>query len=359
MAKMCHTLPELETCGQVLTCAQVDGRVEPVWNVVERMSITDKPIAGGEVLHYQNIKHLVRLGELLTGQPGANHLVASCNFSVAPLIFGRRVLECILEKAKHRCAHVPGTMPISGLSAPATIAGTVAVCLAELIGGWVIAYLIDPTLPAGGIVASGSLDMHTLRACFGSPEAHLQDVATAQVCRDLYGIDIHPALGYIDCKTPGIEATYEKLFTLVAWPFVGTCGIGAGLLSAGQDYSPVQHILDAEMLKSFERFSAGFAVDEDSLAVSLIDRVATQKGATFLDTDHTLARYAGEQWYPRFLDRRIWQGDVVEAQSERRMLDQIDRYWRDAVARYEPPEMDEGRLAEARRILAAAEAEVL
>ena len=358
MAKMAHVLPEFGSVGQVLTCAEVDSRIEPVWNAVERMSLTDKPIGGGEVLHHENIKHLVRLGELETGVPGDTSLLATCNFSVAPLIFGRRMLDCAIEKAKFRCPHVPGTMPISGISAPVTLAGTVAVCLAELIVGWVIGYLLDPDLSVGGIVASGSLDMRTLRACFGSPEAHLQDTATAQVCRRLYGIRVHVALGYVDCKTPGIEATYEKLLPLVAAPFLGEgAGISPGLLSAGQDYSPVQHLLDLDMLGGWQRFNAGLKVDDDTLALDLVDAAAHRQRPTFLDSEHTARHYASEQWYPRWLDRQIWQGDRNESGAERRMLDAVNDHWKDAVARYERPELDPGKLAEAEKILAAAEAE--
>ena len=359
MTRMAHVLPEFNAAGQVLTCAEINPRVEPIWNVVERMSITNKGIGGGEVLYHQNIKYLVKLGELISGKSGDNSLVASCNFAVAPLIFGRRVLDCIVEKTKFKCHHVPGTMPISGISSPVTVAGTVVICVAELIVGWIIGYLLDPSLPVWGIVASGSLDLRTTAACFGSPEARLQDLATVQICRELYGIQVHVALGYVDCKTPGLRAVYEKTSLLCGWPFIGGEGLDAGgLLSAGQDYSPVQHLLEMDFAQGHKRFAAGFSVDPETLALELITARAGREGANFLDSDHTLAHYAAEQWYPRWLDRTVWQGDAREAGLEREMLDRIDGYWQDAVARYTPPEIDRGKLAEARRILKEAEAEM-
>ena len=72
--------------------------------------------------------------------------------------------------------------------------------LAELMAGWVLGYAVNPDLPAGGIVSTGSLDMRTLSACFGSPEAMLQDVSVVNICRRLYGIPVHAAVGYTDCK---------------------------------------------------------------------------------------------------------------------------------------------------------------
>jgi trimethylamine--corrinoid protein Co-methyltransferase len=359
MAKMAHMLPEFEGSGQALTASDVDARIEPVWNAAERMSLSDKRPGGGEVIYPQHVKHLVRLGEIATGKAGDTSMFAHCNFSVAPLIFGRRDLACIIEKAKYKCHHVPGTMPISGISGPVTLAGTAALGLAELYAGWVIGYLLDPSLPAAGIVGSGSLDMRTVAACFGSPEAHLQDMAVKLVCRDLHGITVHPCLDYMDCKKPGIDAAFQKMSTLRAWPINGgRIGIGAGLLAGGECYSPVQHLLDLDMIKSWERFAAGFEVNDATLAVDVTDRVARKRGATFLDTDHTLENYGGEQWYPRWLDRRAWQGDEAEAAAERKMLDEIDRYWKDAVARYRKPDLDEKKLSEAREVLKAVEREM-
>jgi trimethylamine:corrinoid methyltransferase-like protein len=240
-----------------------------------------------------------------------------------------------------------------------TIAGIVALSLAEIMTGWVIGYLLDPSLPACAIIGAGSLDMHTLRACFGSPEAHLEDIAVQQVCRRLYGIKIRIVFDYLDCKTPGIHAAFDKMSFLRAWPFLGDwVGYGAGLLSGGHAYSPVQHLLDMDMVKSWERFAAGFEVNDVTLAVDLVDSVARRRGATFLDTDHTLENYASEQWYPRWLDRKAWQGDAAEAVAEKKMLDEINHYWQDAVARYERPAIDEKKLQEARKILKAAEKEM-
>lgn len=359
VARMGHMLPEFKGVGQVLTCTEIDPRVEPIWNVVARMEITDKPIGGGEVLYWQHIRHLAALGELLGGPAGRLALMAHCNFSVAPMIFSRRALECIIEKARVGCRHEPGTMPISGISGPVTIAGTVAICLAELMAGWVIGYLLDPKLPATGIVASGSLDMRTLNACFGSPEAWLQDLLTVQVCRQLYGIQIHPALGYVDCKTPGIRAAFEKMMAVWAWPFVGGQHLvqAHGLLSAGQDYSPVQHLLEIDLYSAFDRFAAPVTIDQETLALDLIESF-TRAGGTLLDAEHTAAHHARELWRPRWIDRRTWQGDVIEGRAELEMLERIDRYWKDAVARYQPPAMDSAKLAEARKILKSAEAEM-
>jgi len=247
-------------------------------------------------------------------------------------------------------------MPISGLSAPVTIAGAVAVAVAELLAGWVMGYVVNPDLPAGGIVASGSLDMRSASACFGSPEALLQDVAVVQLCRRLYGISVDAATGYVDCKVPGLDAVFQKMFPLVAGPFGVLRGLPCdGLLSAGQDYSPVQQLLEAEVQAAISRFWGGFAVSDDTIAAELIEQVCAGQLGDFLNTDHTLRHFRGEQWYPEWFERGLWRGAEIEADSDRRLLERIAAEVKSAIERYQPPDLDQSKLTELRRIYAAAE----
>ena len=360
MAKMGHSLPEFTHVGKVVTTHEVDHRVEPLWDALQLARITDKPIGGGEIFHADYIEPLVRMGEVVTGRPGDTSLVAACDFFISPLILDPNQAACFVEKRRFGIANVPGTMPVAGMSSPVTVAGTVVVALAELIAGWVLGYLVNPDLPAGGIVSTGSLDMRTLAACFGSPEAMLQDVSVVNICRRLYGIPVHAAVGYTDCKRPGLEAAFLKMLPLVGIPFGTDQRIGGGgLLSAGQDYSPVQHMLDTEMEKAVQRFWGHYEVSEDTLAVELTEQVMRAAATNFLDTDHTARHFGAEQWYPRWFDRTRWQGDEVERQGERRMLERIDRYCKDAIANYQKPDIDPVKIAELKNIFLAAEKQIL
>jgi len=321
---------------------------------------TDKPIGGGEIFFADYIEPLVRMGEVLTGTPNDVSLIASCDFLIAPLAFDTRQAECFLAKRAFNIVNVPGTMPISGISAPVTLAGTVTVAVAELMAGWVMGYAVNPALPVGGIVSSGSLDLRTTAACFGSPEALLQDATVVGLCRRLYGLNVQAATGYVDCKRPGIDAIFQKMLPLVAAPFgLGLLPGGGGLLSAGQDYSPVQHLLDQEMLEAVGRFWSTYEVSDETIAVELIESVMTHAQTSFLDTEHTLAHFKTEQWYPRWLDRTLWQSASSEREAEHKMLERIDAYCRDAIRRYGPPELDAAKLSELRRIVQAAERDIL
>jgi trimethylamine--corrinoid protein Co-methyltransferase len=281
------------------------------------------------------------------------------DYCISPLIFDRRQTEVFLEKRRLGCPNTPGTMVISGMSAPVTLAAACAVGLAELIAGFVFGYVVNPDLPAAALIATGSLDMRSATAVFGSPEALLQDVTLVQICRRLYQIPALCAWSYVDCKKPGIDATFQKLMPLIATPFgQGEYICNEGLLSAGQDYSPVQHLLDLDMNAALHRFYGGFAINEDTLAVELLEELAPLRHTNFLDTEHTRAHYRAEQWYPRWLDRTLWQGEDIEREAEHRMLERIDQYVKNAIAAYEPPDLDPAKQAELRRIFEVAEKKI-
>jgi len=352
MARMAHVMDDFKSIGRLFCCHGIDPRIEPLWTTVELAKITTKPIGGGEIFYAEYIEPLVRMAEVLTGNPNDTSLVAACDFFIAPLIFDQTQAECFMEKRRVGCPNCPGTMPISGLSGPVTIAGTALIGLAELLAGWVFGYVVNPDLPVGGIVASGSLDMRSATPCFGSPEALLQDAMVVQTCRRLYSITVYSATGYVDCKRPGIDAVFQKMLPMVAGPLQIGAWVGSeGLLSAGQDYSPVQHMLDSEITKGVERFRASFDVTPATLAVDLIEEMMARPTVNFADTDHTLEHFRNEQWFPRWLDRTLWQGQEKELQAEQNMLRRIDQHCKEAIASYQRPDIDRTRIAELERIL--------
>ena len=356
LARMGHMLPEVGWVGRPLVCAEVPAGIEPLWTTLAIAETTTKPIVAGEVYAAGQIEPLVRMGEVLSGKPGDTSLVIPCDALIAPLILDRKQAECFLEKRRFGVANVPCIMPIAGMSAPVTIAGTVTLAVAEMLAGWVLGYVVNPAVRAGGIVSTGTLDMRTATACFGSPEALLQNLTTVQVCRRLYGISVVAATSYVDCKRPGLEAVFQKMYPLLAAPFgTGLRLPAVGLLSAGQDYSPVQHLLDAEIAQAVDRFWGGFEVNDETIALDCLEAVIQGKERGFLELEHTLTHFRAEQWFPRWFDRTCWQGEASERESEAKTLARMDAYWKDAVRRYEPPALDQAKIAELRRICAAAE----
>ena len=361
LTRMADALPDIAAVGLPVVDCGAPQRIEPILSRALVMKHSRKPFAGSEVLYADNIKYLAELADIETGGKAPHTGVASCNFVITPLRLARRACECVVEKFRFEIPFVAGTMPISGLSGPCTVAGTAALGLAETLGCWVVARALRPDLPVGGIVASGSLDMRTTRACFASPEAMLQDLACCQVAGRLWGVrGVRTSTNYIDAKTPGIQATHEKLLKLLAsFPFTGELGHMNGLLAAGQDYCPTQHMLDIEMSQSVARFRRTFAVNAETLALEVIAEVGIGTNRTFLDHPHTAAHAREELWMPELFDRTRWRGQEAERDAEHKLLERAEAKWRAALARYEPPEVAPERLRAIEQVLRRARREIL
>lgn len=73
-----------------------------------------------------------------------------------------------------------------------------------------------------------------------------------------------------------------------------------GYLESGLTFSLVQLVLCDEIVGWIEHFMAGIEINDETLALDLID----EKGpdGQYLDSEHTFAHFR-ERWYPRVFER--------------------------------------------------------
>ncbi len=89
-----------------------------------------------------------------------------------------------------------------------------------------------------------------------------------------------------------------------AWMTGPDLVLGAGLRDGGRAFSPVGLLLDTEAFDLVRPIPLGIAVDEETLAVGVIEKVGP--GGHFLGEPHTL-RHMRETWTSRFMDRDTWE----------------------------------------------------
>jgi trimethylamine---corrinoid protein Co-methyltransferase len=155
---------------------------------------------------------------------------------------------------------------------------------------------------AGGVI-SGIMDMKFGAASFSAPEAILQDAALAQLFDQLYGQDLAIGTGYIDANYPGVRSLTEKAIKMQAAAQQGRFNFPVGLLVGGKRFSPVQAVLELEVAQCIRRLYAEVEVDEESLAIDVIEEVGV--GGSFLAHEHTCRNFRKNLWNPELFDRRI------------------------------------------------------
>jgi trimethylamine--corrinoid protein Co-methyltransferase len=188
-----------------------------------------------------------------------------------------------------------------GGTAPVTVAGAVVLGNAELLSGLVMHQLRKrgaPFLYGHGV---HHLDMKEMISVYGAPEFQLARLMAAEMGR-FYGLPVWGYSGHSDSKVVDGQAAADAQFSvLVAMLAKTNLNHDVGYLESGLTGSPELMVLTNELISEARRFSAGVRLDEEALAVKVIDAVGP--GGEFMSHDHTMSHWR-ELWLPQVFDRQ-------------------------------------------------------
>ncbi len=220
---------------------------------------------------------------------------------VSPLQF-TTLNEGIIEAAEFGVPILYSPGPMMGSTGPATVAGTLALAIAETLFGLVLAQLIKPGAPFLFKPDTNSTDMITAQCTYGSPEQSLGRAAMSQMGR-FYGIPTFTHGGGVEAKLPDAEAAAEAMMGMLL------NGLGRvtltqamGTLASGLYGAPEMLVICNEMVHMIERVLAGVEVNEETLALGVIREVG--HNGHFLAHDHTLMHFRQELFFPELFRRQ-------------------------------------------------------
>lgn len=227
--------------------------------------------------------------------------ISSIHTSFSPLKIEGESLDAglrICEEGIPICFYV---MPGPGSTGPATLAGSVALAVAEALAGNTIFQLHRPGTAFVFSCGIANLDMKTSTRAGGGPEHGLTSAAYAQMAHH-YGF---PALvgGFVTTsKEPDEQAAYDK-FTSAVTPILAGADMiaGIGLLEDCRTVWLEQLVIDDEMSRIIGRMAKGIDVDDDSLALDVINKVGI--GKDYLGQRHTMEHFRSEFFEPIVSDR--------------------------------------------------------
>jgi trimethylamine--corrinoid protein Co-methyltransferase len=234
-----------------------------------------------------------------------------------PLQHGRTALEKLLYMAQTGMPVVYSPAPMMGGTAPATLAGGLAIGTAEVLSGLVIHQLKRAGSPF--VFGSGlhHLDMRTSISVYGAPEFQLARLAVADLGR-YYNLPTWGYAGHSDsCMFDG-QAASDSLFSVLMALQSGTNLVhDVGYLEAGLSCSPEMMVYTCDMISMLRRFEKGVVINDDSLAQEVIHAVGP--GGNFMIEDHTLEHFR-EFWDPAFFSRLrfdAWKEDGAMSLDQR------------------------------------------
>jgi len=244
-------------------------------------------------------------------------MISSIHTSFSPLQIEGESLDAglrIAEAGVPICFYV---MPGPGSTGPATLAGSVALAVAEALAGNTIFQLHCPGTAFVFSCGIANLDMKTSTRAGGGPEHGLTSAAFAQVAHH-YGF---PALvgGFVTtAKEPDEQAAYEKFASAVTPILAGADMIaGIGLLEDCRTLWLEQLVIDDEMTRIIKRMAEGIVVDDETIALDVIDRVGA--GRDYLGQRHTMEHFRTEHFMPVVSDRSSF--DTWKAKGSKTLLE--------------------------------------
>lgn len=224
---------------------------------------------------------------------------------ISPLRFPFHGIDLLYETARLNLPVPVGPMAQMGVSAPATVAGTVAQQHAEVLAGICVTQVVCPGLPVcyGGICHA--FDMATTQMIFGGPEQALFGVAMTQMGQSL-GLPVYINAGLTDSKIPDAQAGLECGATLMLGAAAGADIFGhMGISGVDQASSLDMLVLQDEVISYVESAMRPLDCSDAALGLEVIEAVGP--GGSFLDEEHTVDFFRKELWRPRLLDRRYYQ----------------------------------------------------
>jgi trimethylamine--corrinoid protein Co-methyltransferase len=234
------------------------------------------------------------------------------------------------------------SMPLAGVTAPVTLAGSVVQHAAECLGGITIHQLAQPGAPIVWGGAAAVFDMRHGTTPMGAMETAMIDAACADVGKH-FGLPTHAYMCASDAKAFDAQAGMESVMTALVGAQAGINMIsGAGMLDFLACHSVEKLVLDAEAIAQVKRLLAGIQARGESLATDAFAEMGHRP--EFLQLKQTRKLFRAEQTLPSALIDRgslgAWQSDgckSLHARAKERVEELLAQYERKPLA----PEVEE------------------
>jgi trimethylamine--corrinoid protein Co-methyltransferase len=273
--------------------------------------------------------------------------------AISPLVHTPEDLGKLLICAEKRLPSIYTPTHTGGATSPVTLAGTLVVCVAQALSLLAIMQLKKEGAP---IILQGvtkNMDMKTTISPYGSPEFQLTECALTEIFHWL-GLPTFGTAGCTDAKVADTQAAIESCFSCLGQALSGTNLVhDVGFLESGLTGSFDMLVMTNELLGMVKRFKQGIEVNEETMAVDLIDKVGI--GGHFIQEKHTLDYFRSETWQPQLLDRSII--DDWEAEGSKDLAQRTKEYIGDILKQPREKKISDKQAGELSAIINSAKAD--
>lgn len=320
-AKVADALPNIDWVMPFGSVVDVPGLTPDIYEFNAVIHNTTKPMVccgysgRGTELVYEMASAVVGGLDELIERP----FVIMYPEPISPLVFPPMVIDRIFACAKLRQPQIPCGSSGRGTTAPMTMAGMIALSVAESLVAITLAQLKTPGTPVFMAGNVGNADLSTVTTAITPPERSLGYMAQAQVARS-FGLPTWGLAGATESKVLDAQAGAEAAFGLLAQTMGGSTIIhDVGYMDSGMICSADMLVLGDELIGWVRRVMQGVTVNEYELALEVINKVGP--GGNFARNKHTAANCRKEYWAPTGVFYRepysSWQRDGATDTAQR------------------------------------------
>jgi trimethylamine--corrinoid protein Co-methyltransferase len=302
--RVCDALPNIDFLMSFCIASDIPQETADRYQMRAMLMNSTKPILF-VTTEFEGCVDVVKMAEAVAG--GAEALrrnpVTACYINVTSAMrHNQEALQKLLFLAEKGLPTTYTPVVLRGVNGPVTAAGAIALANAGELAGLVVAQLKRegaPVILTGGV--NDMLDMRTTVDAYADPTNRVMLVELAH----RYGLPIFGLAGCSDSKVPDEQAAAEAAFSIVLETLAGAqMAHDVGYLEGGMCNSIEQIVMCDEMIAYTKKFMQGLEINDDTLALDLIDEVGPQ--GDFMSTQHTLKHFKAD-WYPRLFDRRNYE----------------------------------------------------
>jgi len=304
-ARLADALPQISFLWPTVSAQDCPPRVQPLHELAALLANSSKHVQAMTAVDALNARGSLEIAAQVVGglkELRARPIISNFQCSVSPLSYDKDALEAAFVFGE---AGVPVgflCMPIGCATAPATVAGNAALANAEVLAGMTLFELFFPGAATFYGSSATMLELRSGGVTCGGPEDFLLQAAACQMAR-FYGVPSSAGTFASSAKASDWHAGVENAISGAVSQFSGAeMMCGAGLLNSARIFSFEQLVMDCEIYDILRAVSQGFQVNDETLALDVIQQVGPRRH--FMATKHTRT-HMRQVWQPAIIERSI------------------------------------------------------
>ena len=319
-ARLMHALPNVDLFtinvfpNDIAIPAEVDVN-RFYWSIKN----TTKHVMGG-VYSLEGAARVVTIAALLAGGAGAlaaRPFISFITLIVSPFKVDAMYGDIICMLAEKGIPVVTPTEPVCGTTSPVTLASNVLMHVAETLVGVTLVQAVRKGAPVVAGSVGSITNLQSMCMVTGGIERAMINSATAQMARH-FRLPFYSTAGNSDAKVEDAQAGAESALSNLLVGMSGATYIhdAAGLMDQDLTVSYDKLVMDDEIIGMCRRVLRGIEVNDDTLALELLEQVGP--GGNYMAEEHTVAHMRGEFYKPELADRSRYDEWVAQGASSMR-----------------------------------------